>query len=94
MAAAPWLNPAAHAALQVAYVDKMPTVGENGVMLLMARRDMSSVPIAASLTVSCSEPSWPLRNSLTLCLPPLSRSPLLPRGGFDVQLSLVAHAIR
>jgi len=42
-------------------------------MLLMARRDMSSVPRAASLTVSCSEPSWPLRNSLALCLPPLSR---------------------
>ncbi len=36
----------------------------------MARIDMSSVPMAASFTVSCSEPSCPFRNRVAVCLPP------------------------
>jgi hypothetical protein len=49
----------------------MPAVGENGVMLLMARIEKSSVPICALLTVASSLPSWPLGNRSALCLPPV-----------------------
>ena len=48
-----------------------PTVGEKGVMLLMARIEKSSVPVAAAVTVSCSSPSWPFRNSLAVWAPPV-----------------------
>ena len=44
-----------------AYVEELrASVGEKGVMLLTARIEKSSKPIAALLIVSSSLPSWPL----------------------------------